>query len=301
MGRNVCCHCGRKFVSSGGLSYHVNGNVCGDFGEEKTKQMTAFVEEMQRLGRVERDGVLQVAGAPAARPSASAPARTAAAPATPITGNFYATAPGTAPNQKSTKDPYAKLTSEQRAALEQEMRDIEEYYGTQMKDAMKMPESARAKELAILKNRYNTKQSLTRKKYGVRLRERRTRAEIQAEQQRLMGNVNEGTPGASSGPPAKRARTDGGQPAGTQESPRKLVRVSEMGGLAGSSATAETTDPTAFINSPQPRYVPQQPVPLPQQKMVQSPGTRDDPMSINDSDSGSDSDSDDEDIPATLP
>lgn len=261
--------------------------------------MIDFINEMQNLKRSAAGRALYNTSTPAssqlARPTP--PARPAP-PATPPAKDIYAsTTLGTGPrSKKGTSDPYAALTNEQKAALEGEMRDAEDFYGAQMRRAMKLPEPERTRELAGIKNRYNTKQSTTRKKYGIRLRERRTKMELRAEHERVFGSENEGPSGTESEPPAKKART---------ESPRKLVPVSEMGGLSASSATAETTDPTAFINPSQPRYVPQQStshVPLHRQSLLGSPGTRDDPMSIDDSDSGSDSDSDsdDDDIPAKL-
>jgi hypothetical protein len=205
------------------------------------------------------------------------------------------------------------------------MQEAEEKYGGLMRDAMLLDEPERSKRLASLKNSYNTKQSTTRKKYGIRLRERRTRGEIEAEEARLFnspsgnGTPTNGTPAPGDvSRPKKRPRTDEAEAVpsssgmnGNQESPQKRVPRAEMGGgLSGSQATAELTDPTAHLNPPQPRYTPQKPFAASTQhkpswssNRAGAPmrGTQEEPMAIDDDDSDTDSDSDDDgDIPATL-
>ncbi|KAK8089135.1 hypothetical protein PG997_004096, partial [Apiospora hydei] len=116
-------------------------------------------------------------------------------------------------------------------------------------------------KLEGLQNSFSTKQSIIRKKYGVRLRQRRTKEEIEAERIRLTGHT--GTPGG------KRQRVDDGlgdtpsyvpsqqipqlpatpsvnNPAFT---PTKHLSVTDMNssGLGGSSATAATADPTTNV------------------------------------------------------
>lgn len=181
------------------------------------------------------------------------------------------------------------------------MMKTEEYYGGLMREAMKMPEPEKSRQLASLKNRYNTKQSTTRKKYGIRLRERRSKAEIDAERVRLFGTLDgPSLSGANQGtgtPPYKKARVEEGptntaQPSNGQITPRKRVPVNEMGGLSGSQATAEMVDPTVSVNPVHPRQVQVSS----SQVNSASAGTQDDPMAIDD-----ESDSTDSDIPATMP
>jgi hypothetical protein len=204
------------------------------------------------------------------------------------------------------------------------MKNAEEKYGALMREASLLPEPERTKKLASLKNSYNTKQSTTRKKFGIRLRERRNRAEIEAEEARLFNSPSRnGTPtNGTSGPddesrPKKRTRTDDVESGpssigigmnGSQESPQKRIPRSEMGGgLSGSQATAELNDPTAHLNTSQLRYAQRPPTVSSQHNTHGSPsrakgaitGTQQDPMSIDDSSSDSDSD-DDGDIPATI-
>ena len=211
-------------------------------------------------------------------------------------------------------DPYSKLTPQQRQDFEKEMKEAEEHYGQLMRDAMKLPEPDQTNKLVSLKNRYNTKQSITRKKYGIRLRERRSKAQIAAERTRLFGSADGPSLSGRNANAPKRARTSEGgsstptaQPSSSQtEPPRKRVPISEMGGLTGSSATAETTDPTALLTSSQPRHLQQQPsasVPsngTPGGGAAVTRGTQDDPMEI-DIDTDTDSESDEDDIPASLP
>lgn len=200
---------------------------------------------------------------------------------------------GSAPTASpSTNDPYAKLTPENREKFNAEMKEVEERYGRLRRDAAALPPGEREEELAKIKNRYNTKQSNTRKKYGIRLRERRTNADM------------ERSWNADQAHSAKKARVGDGQarPTGNQvmESPRRRVPLAEMGGLSASSATAELVDPTASTNSRPPPPAYGQPatvvhgVPLGTYQ-----GTPDDPMQIDD-DTSTGTDSDNVDIPARI-
>lgn len=81
---------------------------------------------------------------------------------------------------------------EQKAALEEELRQAEESYGEKMREAEANPDPVeRRSRLENLKNSFGTRQSGIRRKYGVRLRERRTRAEIEAERVRMLGGNGE--------------------------------------------------------------------------------------------------------------
>jgi hypothetical protein len=280
----VCPHCGCRFTSPGGLYYHGKVNVCGAYTEQQLQQTTSLIHEF-RKNRT-------------ARPAVTAPPAPASTPSRPLElPPGYAT-----PSDQGTPPPgaaYAHLRPEKKQELDAEMRKTEEYYGGLMREAMNLPEPEKSKQLGALKNRYNTKQSVTRKKYGIRLRERRSKAEINAERIRLFGTLDgPSLSGHDTGtPPYKRPRVDEAgastttQPSDSQaNTPRKRVPVRDMGGLSGSqAATAEMNDPTAMLNPVQPRQV------------LASSGTQEDPMSIDD-ESGDESDStaSDEDIPATV-
>lgn len=208
----------------------------------------------------------------------------------------------------SGNDPYAKLSPADRLKFDAEMRGVDEYYGNLMGEASKLPSGEREEELVKLKNRYNTKQSNTRKKYGIRLRERRSNADVH-------GSLNSSA--------AKRARTDNGptgptQPIpgdgraasnqspfpGVKESPRLRVPLSKMGGLSASSATAELVDPTTSSTAANGQSSAPATVALEVDRALHdtSRGTASDPMQIDDNEfsTGTSTDSEDVDIPARI-
>lgn len=81
--------------------------------------------------------------------------------------------------------------------MQEELRDAELKYTAKFQDSETIPDSdERRAKLEGLRNSFGTKQSMIRKKYGVRLRERRRKAEIQAERER-MGVSNKDTPGST--------------------------------------------------------------------------------------------------------
>lgn len=83
-------------------------------------------------------------------------------------------------------DPYAHLTEHQLRLMNEELQAAEAKYAPRFAEAEKIPdENLRRMRIEGLRNSFGTKQSMIRKKYGVRLRERRTKAEIMAERQRL--------------------------------------------------------------------------------------------------------------------
>jgi hypothetical protein len=321
-GRDICLFCGCRFGSGGGLLYHEKSNVCGNHSRENAEKMRKLLLALRPENPQPPvpDASTQITHIPYTQvPIPSTQPQTAWAHSTP-------SHPAGTPSRDSGRDPYAHLSPEDLNRFNDIMKSAEAKYGGLMKDAMLLDEPERSKRLASLKNSYNTKQSTTRKKFGIRLRERRTRGEIEAEEARLIG-----TPSGTATPPQatatsdgdfhsrKRARTDDDQlPSSsainrTQESPQKRVPVSEMGGLSGSSATAELTDPTAYLNPAQPRYAlskaaarGDQPKAFgsAERSRTSMGGTLDDPMSIDDDDDSetdSDNDSDsDGDIPATI-
>ncbi|KAM0522317.1 hypothetical protein ACHAPE_001906 [Trichoderma viride] len=230
----------------------------------------------------------------------------------------------------SGNDPYAKLSAADRVKFDAEMRGVDEYYGNLMKEASaKLPAGQREEELAKLKNRYNTKQSNTRKKYGIRLRERRANTDVDRPwntSAAKRARVDEGPAGPPQPVPSQPVPSQPvpsqpvpsqpvpsqpvpPQPAPNQspfpsvkESPRMRVPLSTMGGLSASSATAELVDPTSSstpVNG-------QPSVPATASHGInRAPhgtlrGTSGDPMQIDDNDSSNSTDSEDVDIPARI-
>jgi hypothetical protein len=161
------------------------------------------------------------------------------------------------------------------------LREAEIAYAPRFQEAEAIEDpELKQKKLDSLRNTFGTKQSIIRKKYGVRLRERRTKAEIQAERER-MGLPTETAP--STQPPTQYSHSPIPAPAyGHQQTstasawaaankrPAKTsdqvspankrqrseidlgptTKVSEMaGGLSASAADAAMHDPT--VPSPQ--------------------------------------------------
>lgn len=292
---DTCVHCGCHFESPGGLSYHSKSDVCGKHSDEKKAQMIAILQ-YTAWG--------QPASSHGATPPAMTPGHVANTVYTPV-WKQRAAGPSSTPSP-SGNDPYAKLSAADRVKFDAEMRGVDEYYGNLMREASaKLPAGQREEELAKLKNRYNTKQSNTRKKYGIRLRERRANTDVDRS-----WNTSA----------AKRARVDDG-PAGppqpvrngqaannqspfpsVKESPRMRVPLSTMGGLSASSATAELVDPTSSstpVNgqSSAPATAPLGINKAPHDKLR---GTSGDPMQIDNNDSSNSTDSEDVDIPARI-
>ncbi|KAF0643636.1 hypothetical protein FPSE5266_01480 [Fusarium pseudograminearum] len=309
-GRDICVLCGCRFGSNGGILYHEKSEVCGPRTADTCQKMIDLIEHFRTHGRSAHYRAAHSLMTPRGREKA------------PSREHHAALATPTSSQPSSTqRDPYAHLTPDKYREFNAIMKTAEEKYGGLMREAALLDEPERSKRLAGLKNSYNTKQSTTRKKFGIRLRERRTREEIEAEENRLFnsqggaGTPTNGTPVPDhESRPNKRPRTDDMEASasgvnGNLEPPQKRVSRAEMGGgLSGSQATAELTDPTAHLNPPQPRYTPQKPSatrPAWSSKLIGvHVGTQEDPMSIDeddsDTDSDSDSDSDDGDIPATL-
>lgn len=71
-------------------------------------------------------------------------------------------------------------------SMNEELQAAELKYAPRFAEAEQIAdETARRARIEGLRNSFGTKQSMIRKKYGVRLRERRTKAEIQAERERM--------------------------------------------------------------------------------------------------------------------
>ncbi|KFA46995.1 hypothetical protein S40293_08998 [Stachybotrys chartarum IBT 40293] len=287
VGKECCPHCGVRFTSTGGIMYHAKTNVCGRYSDEQLRLTTSLLNSYEPPALSQQQGAAaQAGGIPTRQP-----------PTTQSPANSTPTTPSTAPTKPasqtgSVKDPYASLTPEQRTGLENEMRAVEEHYGSLMRAAMALPGEQQAGELARIKNQYNTKQSMTRKKYGIRLRERRSKSQLDAEQNRLFA-ASGGLPSTPGGPSRKRPRSDTGTgsfkeppPQGSQQPPSMgqtapLAPLSQMnGGLSGSTATAELTDPTAHLRPTLPHPVP--PSSNQASAMSRSEGTSNDPMQIED-------------------
>lgn len=284
IGKDVCPHCGVRFGSNTGLNYHLKSRVCGSYTEEVH---TAILSSLANGAPPPPPQTPTTQGNKLPKP---APAQDSS------TQQFYSI-PKTRPGAGD--DPYARLSPAQRELFQNDIRRGEEHYGLLMRQAINLPQLEMVERLSSLKNSYNTRQSTTRKKYGIHLKVKRTRDEIYGERVRLFGTPDGPQLWDWDQRPLKRSRASTGksndgsvtpQPVvALTETPRKRVALSEMGGLGASSATAELTDPTATA------------VPVPIMPRFSRPaaqptanGTSEDPMAIDDSEQSDESSEDGE-------
>ncbi|KAI0427392.1 hypothetical protein F5Y09DRAFT_350511 [Xylaria sp. FL1042] len=315
-----CEECGAGFTTKAGQQYHTANAVCG---LHTTAAATPKAQGPTPVS--ETSSSIKLAHHPVP-PTSSQPYSTPIQPRT----NSVET-PSSAQD-----DPYSHLTPQRRAQLDEELRQTELSYVSRFKEAEEMADPmARRSKLESLHNTFSTKQSIIRKKYGVRLRVRRTRAEIEGEKSRmgLKHGPSSPVPTAET-PSAKRQKSDGrfgspGRRSSISQGPQAQARtpqptnhlsVSEMNnsGLGGSTATAATTDPTAAV-TPSQRHTKEQSPPNSLSSLqrkgyrvsshvkqasrpasdspVERHGSASTPVVLDDS---SDTETD-EDIPATLP
>lgn len=323
-GKDICPHCDCRFGSPNGLEYHVKNFVCGAY-------------ENERLREVIEACSVYLAGRPHVSPPPTTPApRHPVPPSQPM--NSAPSSQG--PNVGGDVDRYGHLSEVARQTFESEIRQAEVKYGALLRKAKaELPPGEAEQQIARYMNSFNTKASTTRKKYGIRINGFRPQEELIGERARLWDVPPEeisATPNLQPwGSATKRARRDtrgSSVPTASQqieqppeeETPRKRVPLSEMGGLGASSATAEQVDPTAHLeplsqarpvsngshSSPMPAphtgsATPGVPVGAPVGAAVPSSSSHgasiDDPMAL-DSATDSDDDEDDEDgIPARAP
>ncbi|KAI0514814.1 hypothetical protein F5B22DRAFT_647295 [Xylaria bambusicola] len=237
-----CDTCGAGFTTKNGKQYHDEKGVCGSHDTAPATPRTLVPTPINYPNHIV--------------PPSSHPYPMPSQPTSSPVGN---------PSPLS-DDPYGHLTQERRAQLEEELRQAEISYIPRFAEAEAITDTeAKKAKLESLHNTFSTKQSMIRKKYGVRLRVRRTRQEIEAERLRRLG-VKHGpsSPGSGAGTPsAKRQRSDNGPngsgtpshisrgPPAPAPNPQPInhLSISQMNnsGLGGSTATAATTDPTASI------------------------------------------------------
>ncbi|KID77145.1 uncharacterized protein G6M90_00g100390 [Metarhizium brunneum] len=334
VGREICPHCGSHF-STGGLPYHIKTQACGKYTERDASALMPSLRNFyqEHISAGPSGAVQGPRSTPSSTPDQSwrQPAQSSA-PATHFTAVNSGTAATMTPRSASAtgkgSGPYAHLSPEDRDRLKAELTHTEVHYGALLRKAMQLPQPQQDEEVAKIKNCFNTKQSTTRRKYGVKLRERRTKAEIEAERERLITAPPEENLGRrqdasasqnGSEPVGKKARINErgdsaptSQPAVSSpvtESPRKRVRLADMGGLGASAATAEHIDPTTAAAQDHSASQPQPAKESPGSNVVgatpdapASTGARNDPMKLDDSTDTEDSDSEEEDgdIPAVL-
>ncbi|KAI1454377.1 hypothetical protein F4805DRAFT_439854 [Annulohypoxylon moriforme] len=272
-----CKHCGAGFTTKVGQQYHINNHVCGEHGTMPATPKGAInTGSPITLSSGNNSPVHPSPALPLSRAlhEVPLPPQPLATPVQPR--GFGAGTPG---SQTKDHDPYAHLHPTTLVRLHEELRQAEITYTARFKEAEEIPDPAlRQVKLEGLQNSFSTKQSIIRKKYGVRLRNRRTKAEIDNERQRMGWKHN--SPGQPEDTPsAKRRRTDDGPthpgPQASDNAPINILAdaatdtptngdpehkinhltVSDMNaGLGGSSATAATADPTLAkpVSAPSP-------------------------------------------------
>ncbi|KAK9775793.1 hypothetical protein SCAR479_07609 [Seiridium cardinale] len=293
-----CEHCGAGFITGVGQQYHHANKVCGahEMASATPKGDTAMTNTSNAPSG-HGSPTVPAAPAPQTQPGSFHPAyhtplpvpnlsatstiqpamSTSTVVQAPLQYNFtpsnapkvpaqYNVTPSNTSNapplsSPTAADPYAHLTPENRENMDAELRRAELSYAPRFKEAEKIEDPLDRKlKLENLLNGFSTKQSNIRKKYGVRLRQRRTKAEIDAERARVHGIINT---------PVKRRRTDAGtenstptwssvqQPASARTPESSAPTASEpvsnnhlsiaslsTSGLGKASATEATTDPT---------------------------------------------------------
>ncbi|GKT83790.1 hypothetical protein Ct61P_01640 [Colletotrichum tofieldiae] len=236
----------------GGLQYHMLNKVCGDFGEVIKERIVATQPPSNLNPPTKRP-------APDTAPTYQQPGTLDSSCGHADTSRSAAQNPGQQLAGRALGTPQAKdmahLTAHQIQALQGELRLAEETFKMKINDTQRAggdPDEVQ-KKLTSLKNSYACKQSTIRKKYGIRLRQRRGREEMEHERVRM--GIPDHLPRATATPTRdvhadKRARINGDGDATTtrdsrQGTPIKTVAVTEMGnGLNGSNATVATKDPT---------------------------------------------------------
>lgn len=222
--------------SSAALGYHTNKAVCGVYGETVTEAMKILMSIYDQYNPPQ---------APAA----------AAGGATPPDNGTVNT---TMRYFSSEQEALSSISPTARTNLQKEMLAAEQNYTKRAADAMTIADQAeRDDKLAKLKASFQSKQSLIRKKYGIRLRGRRTRAVMEAEQMRLSQKAqnNSSRDPAAATIQISSSDEDGMDQSGLNVSPsmRPDDSIKAQSGLSGSAATAETQDPTAIMDVEQPQ------------------------------------------------
>lgn len=180
-----CSFCGQGFTTVVGLQYHNANKVCGDFGqpikipkdgmisaEPTNGSPTHFQTPTNSSQKASRSRLRSVS-----QPqhiSRSAPTRHTP----PTVGSILPT--------KVSGTSYDHLEPHAREALVEDLRQAEILYGERIKQTEQIADpETRLARLEGLKNSFSTKQSMIRKKYGVRLRERRSKAQMEEERRQL--------------------------------------------------------------------------------------------------------------------
>lgn len=212
-----------------------------------------------------------------------------------------ASKPGKTPSSGPTAylaDPYAHLNAETKSKLDEELLAAENSFAPRFRAAEAIADPTERKlRLEGLQNSFSTRQSIVRKRYGVRLRQRRTKAEIDSERQRIAAwgdtpsakrqRIDSGTdetptwsrtqyPASPNPPVASSAPSPAMAPPVIGASPSSRLSVANMksSGLGGAGATAAASDPTMVASQPDQAAAPRSPAPARSLSSMQRSGYR---------------------------
>lgn len=251
-----CQHCGQGFTTIMGVQYHNANNICGNFNQPR-RLTRSPAASTPTTPKATQPAPMTPASAPTSTPTLiptpkSTPASTqpVAPPSSSGSGPRMGT-PGLHTPAGAVADPYAHLSPEQLAAMQEELRLAELSYGERFRQANAIPDAAERKtRLDGLANSFGTKQSLIRKKYGVRLRMRRTKAEIQAERDRMQYKTAAEL-AADIGIPSPNLGRPGRPIASTPARPPPLIARSSNGGTG--AMWSSVNRPGAHPGAPAPQ------------------------------------------------
>ncbi|KAI2629637.1 hypothetical protein GGR54DRAFT_271891 [Hypoxylon sp. NC1633] len=255
-----CQYCGTGFITKVGRQYHIDNNVCGDHGTmPATPKAPGNSGSPITLSSGNNSPVQPPMAAAQRLPESQQQFNPMSQYiATPVQPRASVLA-GTPSSQPREQDPYAHLNPSTLDKLNEELQQAESTYTLRFKQAEQIADPAlRQSKLEGLHNSFSTKQSIIRKKYGVRLRNRRTKAEIDNERHRMGWKHPIQSDSPEAAPSAKRQRTDDGPSDlgvqiltsnGQEEKGHEIksnhLPISDMtAGLGGSKATVATADPT---------------------------------------------------------
>lgn len=251
-----CQHCGQGFTTIMGVQYHNSNNICGNFNEP-SRVTTAPAASIPATPEATRPAPMTPASAPTSTltlmptPTSTPASTKAVAPPSSSGGGPRKGTPGLHTPDGAVADPYAHLSPEQLAAMQEELRLAELSYGERFRQANALPDAAERKtRLDGLANSFGTKQSLIRKKYGVRLRMRRTKAEIQAERDRMQYKTAAEL-AADIGIPSPNLGRPGRPIASTPSRPPPIVARSSNGGTG--AMWSSVNRPGAHTAAPAPQ------------------------------------------------
>ncbi|KAJ2901547.1 hypothetical protein MKZ38_001680 [Zalerion maritima] len=182
-----CPYCGQGFTTIVGLQYHNANNVCGDFSQpiKPTSHTTSVTTSP--ANHPFNGGSVMITARPSDQSAQAAQfQQTPVNPRDPLPANTSSPATNTPVSNGKYSSSYDHLSPANKNALIDELRQAELKYGERIKvvEAIADPEH-RLNRLEAIKNGFSTKQSMIRKKYGVRLRERRSKFQMDQERSRL--------------------------------------------------------------------------------------------------------------------